>query len=468
MRFYIYLLGIITVVGSFTMTSCKKNINYSGSNLEFSTDTLFFDTVFTSIGSTTKRFKIYNGDNKTLKVEQIELIGGASSPFRINVDGIPGTNFADIEIESGDSLFIFVEVTIDPNNGTTPMIVEDQIRFRTNGSDQFVELVAWGWDAYFHYSYISIDSFDLNEGIWPNDKPHVIYGAAFIDSAKILTIQAGTEIYMHKNAILYNYKGTLNIEGTLGNEVTIQGDRLEPFYDDVAGQYYGVYFQEAQPSSINYAIIKNGTSGIHLFSEDPNNSGSYTLDLTNTIIDNCAAYGLFIYDGAKVRAENCVIGRNGIHSLLVLQGGDFNLNYCTLVGFGSGSSPGSSVGISNYYTDPSSQITTVGPIFEGTIMNSVIYGTLEEEFALDTLTHPNLTLQFDNNVIRSESILTGYGFDGFSNYWNQNPLFVDQNNGDFHFYSTSPLNNAGIPPVPLTDIEGVSRIGPDIGAYEKL
>jgi hypothetical protein len=265
------LLFFALILLSTTMQSCNKSVLLSKKNLSFSADTVVFDTVFTTIGSTTQQFKIYNNDKRTIHIDEIELMGGTDSPFRMNIDGIQGTMVNDIDIESQDSLFAFVEVTLGINGQNLPLIIEDSIRFRTNGVDQYVKLAVWGQDAYFHYK-------DLNEGTWPNDKPHVIYGYAAVDSAKTLNIQAGTDIYLHKNAILYVYKSTLNINGTLGNEVTLQGDRLEAIYDDVAGQYYGIYFQEARPSTIDYAIIKNGTSGVHLFSEDPGNSG-YTLTI---------------------------------------------------------------------------------------------------------------------------------------------------------------------------------------------
>jgi hypothetical protein len=350
-----FTFSVLSII-ALSFESCKKTNFLSKKNLEFSKDTLVFDTVFTTIGSTTKQFKIYNRENKTLKIEEIELMGGENSPFRMNIDGIMGLKMNDMEVLAKDSLYAFVEVTLNVNGGILPMIVEDSIRFRTNGVDQFVKLAVWGQDAYFHYK-------DLNEGTWPNDKPHVIYGYAAIDSAKSLTIQAGTQVHLHKNALLYVYKSTLNIQGTLGNEVVFQGDRLEPDYDNVSGQYYGIYFQEARPSSIDYAIIKNGTAGIHLFSDDPTNS-SYTLTLTNSIIQNQARYGVFIYSGAKVKAENCIIAKNGTHSLLVLEGGDFNFNHCDLLGYGISQNP--SVGISNFYTDYSTNTTTYSTIFSRT------------------------------------------------------------------------------------------------------
>jgi hypothetical protein len=440
-----------------SLGSCKKKGLFSKKNLEFSVDTLVFDTVFTTIGSTTKQFKIYNRENKSVKIEEIELMGGENSPFRMNVDGLMGNKLNDIEVLAKDSLFAFIEVTLNVNGGILPLIVEDSIRFRTNGVDQYIKLAVWGQDAYFHYK-------DLNEGTWPNDKPHVIYGYAAVDSAKSLTIQAGTQIHLHKNALLYVYKSTLNVQGTLGNEVVFQGDRLEPDYDNVSGQYYGIYFQEAKPSSIDYAIIKNGTAGIHLFSDDPTNS-SYTLTLTNTIIENQARYGVFIYSGAKVKAENCIIAKNGTHSLLVLEGGDFNFNHCNLLGYGNSQNP--AVGISNFYTDYATSTTNVGSINEGKLYNCILTGNLDTELAIDTIQMTGVSLNFDfqNCLIKSQEIQTDAFYQTI--FWNNNPLFIDETIFDFNFSASSILNGNGFATSVVTDIFGNPRNNPpDIGAIE--
>ena len=173
-----FILGLL-----FLTTSCGKNNSFSKKHLSFSVDTLVFDTVFTTIGSTTQQFKIYNNDNKSVIIEEIELMGGSNSFFRMNVDGIALDMIKDTKLLGRDSLFAFVEVTLNTNGQTLPLIIEDSIRFRTNGVDQYIKLAVWGQDAYFHYK-------DLNEGIWPNDKPHVIYGYAAVDSSKTLTIPA--------------------------------------------------------------------------------------------------------------------------------------------------------------------------------------------------------------------------------------------------------------------------------------
>jgi hypothetical protein len=446
------------------MVSCKKNNLLSKKNLTFSTDTLVFDTVFTTVGSTTKQFKIYNKESKTVQIDQIELMGGQNSPFRMNVDGNMGTSLSNLRIEGKDSLFVFVEVTLQVNNQNLPLIVEDSIRFRTNGVDQYVKLAVWGQDAYFHYSNFQAGILDLNEGIWPNDKPHVIYGAAIVDSAKTLTIPEDTKVYLHKNSIFYVYKSKLNITGTKDKPVVFQGDRLEQDYQDVSGQYYGIYFQEALPSTIDYAIIKNGTSGVHLFSEDPANSG-YTLTMTNTIIQNQARYGVFIYSGAKVKAENCIISKNGTHALLVLEGGDFNFNQCNLLGFGASQNP--AVGISNYFTNYQTATTNVGSINEGVIYNCILSGNLATELAIDTIQMSGVTLNFDfkNCLIKSETIQTDAFYQSI--FWNNNPLFTDPTIYDFTFSPNSILNGNGFTTSVITDIFGNPRNNPpDIGAIE--
>ncbi|MES2589988.1 MAG: right-handed parallel beta-helix repeat-containing protein [Bacteroidota bacterium] len=461
MKHLIYFSSLFLLILGFTLNSCKKDVFTSkgSGNLEFSVDTLIFDTVFTTVGSTTQQFKIYNPDNKVLKIDEIELVGGTNSPFRINVDGLKGVKQTDIEIPAKDSLFVFVEVTLAVNGQSLPLIIEDSIRFKTNGKNQYVNLAVWGQDAYFHYK-------DLNEGTWLADKPHVVYDYAAVDSAKSLTIQAGAHIHFHKNSILFVYKGQLDVQGAKDNEVIFEGDRLETFYEDVAGQWYGIYLQEALPSKINYAIIKNGTAGIHTFSANPLNP-SYTLEITNTKILNNASYGVFLYSGSKIKMENSLLAKNARNSFFVLEGGSFNINHCDILGFGDSKEQNIAFAVKNYFTQDG--VTNVGQILEGKIYNSVIYGTQADEFALDTLNPgAQVTFNFDfkNCLIKKENPSTHSMFSNI--FWNSNPNFTDVELDDYHFLSTSILNgnaNAGLS-LPF-DLDGKARdSNPDIGCYE--
>lgn len=233
MRKLLLFVPVLTVLLFFQ--GCKKDTVFTKDHLDFSTDSVLFDTVFTTVGSTTKRFKLYNNNNAPIRIDEIELMGGANSPFRINIDGVSGTYHEDIVVPDDDSLFVFVEVTLQVNNATNPLVISDSIRFLTNGLNQYVHLDVWGQDAYFHAN-------EIVAGTWPNDKPHVIYGLAAvgypgIDSNLTLNIPQGTDVYCHKNSRLLVYKSALNIQGVLDNEVTFQGDRLESFYDDKSGQW---------------------------------------------------------------------------------------------------------------------------------------------------------------------------------------------------------------------------------------
>jgi hypothetical protein len=443
-----------------TTTSCKKTQFKANGNLEFSLDTLVFDTVFTTVGSTTGQFKVYNRHSKGVMIEEIELMGGENSPFAINFDGLQGTFFEDIGIEGGDSLFCFVEVTLSVNGSNLPMVVEDSIRFRTNGTDQYVKLAVWGQDAYFH-------NWDFNSGTWPNDKPHVIYGAARVAPNETLNIQAGTNVYLHKNSILYVYRGTLNVNGTASNKVRFQGDRLEPFYDNVPGQWYGIYLDSAYNCTINHAVIKNATTGIHIISKDPDQPGEISVKVTNTEIKNAASFGMLMYKFPKVEAENVLIYKSGIHALIVLQGADIKFTHCDLLAYGPGDGSYPAVGMRNYFTV--NGITTVQDI-NAEFNNCVIYGNDEEQLVMDTISGAGVDINFiyRNCALRT---LLPQSNPMFSNCFFTNPLFTNVSGNDFRFTDTnSSLSNNGDPAYQTTgntDLDEVLRQNPpDIGVYE--
>ena len=216
----------------------------------------------------------------------------------INVDGNPGNEANNVEIPKNDSIWILIEGRIDPNGTNSPLIASAAINFNTGGKEQSVDLVAYGQDAYFYTAntfgeIISDDDtlrfwyhkLDCNAS-WNNDKPHVIYGYVIVDPGCLLTINEGTHIYLHKNSgILVGNPfssfagGTIKVNGTLGNEVVFQGDRLEDWYDDSPGQWDRIWLMPGSiDNEFNYAIIKEGTIGIHA---DTVGNGSITTIRSN-------------------------------------------------------------------------------------------------------------------------------------------------------------------------------------------
>ena len=126
--------------------SCRKwdKLDTSpGITLSFSTDTVFFDTVFPTVGSVTQKLVVNNHHDNKIIVSSVRLAGGNASSYRINIDGIPAISASDVEIPGHDSIFVFVRVTIDPHNESTPYVVSDSIEFTTNGTLQRVKPVSY-------------------------------------------------------------------------------------------------------------------------------------------------------------------------------------------------------------------------------------------------------------------------------------------------------------------------------------
>jgi hypothetical protein len=186
---------LLLLLSAALVTSCRKQdkIDTDPSlKLNFSADTVFFDTVFTSIGSVTQRLTIYNNHDRKVNISNVMLAGGDNSNYRINIDGTPVLNTQNIEIPGHDSIFIFIRVTVDPNNENTPFVVRDSIVFLTNGNHQDVKLMAWGQNARFLKNGI----IEGNQ-VWDSLKPYVILGYARVDTSSSLTILAGTKVYFH-------------------------------------------------------------------------------------------------------------------------------------------------------------------------------------------------------------------------------------------------------------------------------
>lgn len=462
--------------------SCKRDKIDSSSSikLNFSTDTLLFDTVFTTIGSTTNRLMIYNNSEHRISISKITLAGGTSSNFSINVNGIACTSTKDVEIASKDSLFIFVKVTVDPNHQNLPFIISDSIVFETNGNIQKVQLVAWGQNAhfispkYFPKNFPAYSIISNSDTTWTDNLPHVIYGYAVIDSSYTLTIKEGTKIYLHSNATLMAYRdGTLKVEGTLDKPVIFQGDRLESFYNNVSGQWGKIWLSSGSINNeINYAVIKNGQVGILV--DTIGNSINPTLTLTNTIIKNMSFDGLWAR-GSTVLCNNSIFGNCGRHSINIDIGGACDFRHCTIGNYWSEAirqTP--ALILNNYYFDING-IPHLRELYNAYFGNCIVYGNNSNELLFDSF-FENLqyfNYKFENCLLKTEYSINNpaYFTDCTANI---EPLFTNTtvNNNDLSIKENSPAINKGILSISALipfDIKGNSRTSdaaPDLGAYE--
>ena len=462
MRFFtsrVFLLLLLPLIGA---TSCRKSDQLDtnpASKLSFSTDTVFFDTVFSSVGSVTKRLTVYNRNDGKVKISDILLAGGQSSDYRINIDGISSLEARDVEIPGHDSIFIFIRVTIDPNDQNTPFVVRDSIIFLTNGNQQDVKLMSWGQNARFLK-----DEVIKGNQVWDSLKPYVIFGYARLDTSATLTILAGTKIYFHWNSCLtISSDATLKITGSREHPVRFQGDRLDEYYRDLPGQWKGIYLERgSKENEINYAIIRNGIFGLAVDSSAT--TGNPMLQLDNTMIYNTTSDAIYAYS-TKILSSNCVLGNCGGAALFAEKGGYYEFRHLTIANYWSESvrlTP--SLYLRNFtYDSIGNQIP--GPLEKAYFGNTIIYGADEDEIALDKLEGTTFNYSFDHVLMRTTLDITQSPYTFC--IANEDPLFMAADSANFHIDSLSPAIGKGIPMGIIYDLDGNLRGSPpDLGAYQ--
>ncbi len=458
---------IFSVIVTFIISCEKEEFNTSvDANLVFSRDTILFDTVFTTIGSSTQRFTVKNPYNKNLKISSIFLAGGEDSPYRINIDGFPGTRLDDTELRKKDSLYIFVEVTIDPLNADLPMVVKDSIIFQFNGTQQDVNLISYGQDVNL------INGEIITTETWNSPKPYLIYNSMLIDSLHTLTIEAGTKLYFHKGSRLY-VAGTIVANGTFESPITFQGDRLEDDYEDIPGQWDGIWLMAGSKDNIfDFTEIKNAIIGIQV--DTLANTTRPTLLLSNSKIENMTSAGIFA-QGSTIEAYNNLIANCGQYAIALTIGGSYEFYHCTIGNYWRYSTRTTpSVLLNNYYIDVYEN-TQVRDIDKALFGNCIIYGNKESELYIDKHEDGILDFKFDHTLIKvDDEFSTADPLNFESIIVNQDPNFIDPFNNDFELDTLSIAKDKGKIeygiqfPYDLNQQNRNSDDAPDLGAFERI
>jgi hypothetical protein len=495
-RFNFLISAIICLILGFSFISCVDENDYTSSpavELKFSADTLMFDTVFTTIGSTTKILMVYNKENQAVKIDRIKLGGGVASYYRLNVDGDTSLVAKDIEIGAKDSLYIFVRLELDYNNQSNPLLIEDSIEFIFNNKSQKVLLQAFGQDAYYHkpshylLSQNQSGGYDTiwfsmahenpescgvivngNDIEWKNDKPHVVLGVCAVDSAYTLNLNANTKIHFQNSAEFWVYKdATLKAEGDVSQPIVFQGLRLDEYYKDIPGQWGCVRFMAGcKDNVLNNVVVKNATIGILV---DTCVTNKPTIEILNTKIENCSYIGLYSR-GAVLDMKNSLIQNCGSYLLALTLGGNYQFVHCTFANYynyKTRTTP--SLYFNDYYLDVNENVQ-YRAIERAEFYNSIVYGALSEtELEFDMIEQSLSAIRFDYCLAKYD--VDNQNVNLFTNsIFNEEPLFVDVSQGDLHLQENSPCigKGSGVWGYNLPyDIEGNYRLDPpSIGAYE--
>lgn len=467
---------IILLLAALVTASCEREYLFRGDNrgLRFSEDTVMFDTVFTSFGSTTAVLKVYNPYNEDMSIDAVELAGGDNSNFRVNINGFEGPYLQDVRIRERDSLFIFVEVTIDPAGVDAPFVVTDSLVFHTRELSQTVKLIAYGQDV------IVLRKEKLKTQTFSKGRPYLIYDYAVVDSFQQLTIEAGAKLHFHKGASLL-VLGTLVANGKHDDPIVIEGDRLEDFYSDKPGQWGFVqFFPGSKNNQLHHTIIRNGTMGIR--ADSIGNGSEPPLILGNCRFEHISSIGL-LAETSNILVYNSLFADCGVHSVALTVGGSYEFYHCTIANFFSmfKSRTTPALLLNNYYTDDNKK-TVIVPMKKALFANCIIYGYNYSEIGLELkstsaeTSEQEINYCFDHTLIKVPA--ANFDVSDKTKFINvitsKAPSFIDSNKYDYRLDTLSAAQNVGKKEYGLLypkDILNANRNdddGPDLGIYERI
>lgn len=468
--FIIFIIAGITILSA----SCKKQIQTrnTGGNLSFSTDTLTFDTVFTSLGSFTTWLKIYNPNSEQVSISSIRMLHGSSTYFRLNIDGAAGNTATNVKIAPNDSIYVFATVLVDPTNTATPFLISDSLVATLNGKDYYVPFEAYGQNAHYFVG----DTLDTQT--WIPDLPYVIIHSSQVNPGQTLTIKPGCRIYMHQDSRLI-VEGTLLAKGTSSDTIVFQGDRLDRAYfgyQGYPGEWGGLYFTPySQGSVLDYVNLENGgntalnapAAVIETVLDSVNDHSHPQLTITHSLIQNSLGDGIYNYAGTVV-ASNCLINTCGGWCFDNQYGGFDSLVNCTFVCYGTDKVDHTQYGtglIVNYYVD--ANYNHIPNNLNAVMRNCIVYGSLENELICDYASGAAANLTIDHCLIKADSIASFVN--NQHNILSKDPQFVNSTTWDYHLKAGSPAIGAGMSASGLTDdLEGNTRLpgNPyDLGCY---
>ena len=458
MKFSVLLLVLLLLF------SCRKDsfITSPDARVTISADTLKYDTLFVTAGSTYRTLKIINENDQKLRLSSLKLMGGTSSAYKMNVDGISGSQFSNLEINANDSIYVFVQVNVNPSAANLPFVIRDSIQISYNGKDRKVQLEAWGQNAHFFRNKVV-----TADETWNNDLPYVILGSLQVNANTTLTINKGCRIYSHADApVVVN--GTLKTNGLKDttDRVYFQGDRLDEPYKDFPASWPGIYIGATSKDNVlNYTVIKNTYQAIGV--TEPSVNANPKLTLNECIIDNAYDAGIISLNSSII-AKNCLVSNCG-KNLFLAQGGNYQFTHCTVVTY------------ANRFIDHKDPVLTISNFANSSAANltasfrNCIFwgenGLVNDEVVVLKNGNTIFNVNFDYNLWKVQTTPANITSNQIIN--NQAPLFdsvnTTKNYYSFRLQTLSPAINKGIVAGVTTDLDGNPRpVGlPDLGCFEK-
>lgn len=463
MRYFI--LTLICSI-SLIMVSCiEDGFTTSPSHvLTFSRDTVDFDTVFTDLGTPTARLIVSNKASKGLNISSIRF-RNPNSVFRMNVDGMSGYDFRDVEIRAKDSIYVFIECFIPETEGNSPGLVSDELEFVTNGVTQTVQVEAYGQNV----TRLRNVRISANTTLTA-DRPYVIFDSLTVEKGAVLTVEPGAQLLFHDNASLV-VEGTINALGSAERKIAMRGDRLDNVlpdvgYDIMAGQWKGVRIGAYSfDNRLEYVDMRS--TAIGLVVDSCADLSRQKLTLVNSWLHNSQG-NVLTSKYAKVDAYGCCFSE-AAGSVVSLTGGSHEFLQCTIANnylFSAIRGPL----LSLHHVLPGHAEENDLPLMRASFSNSIIYG-LADDLNIGDFTGADVFFRFVSLKA------SGTDDDNFINcFWDTDPMFYTDRPiyyFNYRLQPDSPVIAVGDPalvtPVAQYDMDGVNRLStanPSLGAYQ--
>ena len=460
------ILFILSAFFGFAVSSCISDdiTTSSSATLSFSTDTVSFGTIFTDLGTPTARLLVYNPNNKGVNISSIKF-KNPDTPFRLNVDGVSGSTFSDVEIRANDSIYVFMECYIDEDDAVEPRKVSDQLEFITNGVRQDVEVEAWAWNV------TRLNAVTLEENTtFTAEKPYVIFDTLKVAPEVTLTIEPGAWLLFHDKAAM-DIRGTLLALGATGDMIRMSGDRLDDIlpdvpYDQLAGQWGGINIApESFGNRMEFVNMRSTVSGLTV--DSCGDLSKNKLTLVNSWLHNSQSTVLSS-EYAQVDAYGCCFSE-AAGSVVRLIGGRHNFVQCTIANsylFSALYQPNLYLG--HVFEEEDSENTQ--PLMTANFENGIVWGEIGDPLYPGDLVGSGVYMKymlFKANGSDDENFLDCV--------WNEDPLFYTVRSDyyfDYRLQPDSPALDRGNPayltPECLYDMDGIYRLAsglPALGAY---
>lgn len=317
--------------------SCDDSEKFTaqpGALLTFSTDTVKFDTVLSTIGSATRQLMVYNRNAEGLRIVKARMHSASATPFRVNVDGTylerqGGAVAYDFEVRTGDSIRVFAEVTMPYADSDQLRPLCDTLIFTLeSGVEQGVIFSAVAQDAYMWRGKTIHNDTTLLPG-----RPVLVYDSLVVAPGVTLTLQAGVALYFHDDAHLL-VDGTLVAQGTAEQPVVLRCDRTDrmfPYlpYDNTPSRWGGVRLRRQSMNNVlEHIDLHSASYGICC---DSASLEAPRLSLLHSVIHNVGGDGLTLYSCRALVANTQV--SNTLGHCVAAYGGELELTHCTLAQF---------------------------------------------------------------------------------------------------------------------------------------